>query len=227
MSARPAGGGSGPVALGVGAAVERARGLLGRRRALLGITGPPGAGKSTLAAAIVGELGARAVVVPMDGFHLADRSLEALGLLGFKGRLDTFDAWGYLELLRRLRRETARGVYAPGFERELEQPIAASILVPSESRLVVTEGNYLLLDDEPWPRIAAELDEIWYCELDPSLRRERLVARHIRFGKPAAAAIAWVDTVDEPNARLVMGRRSKADAIVLMAEPEDRPAPGR
>jgi pantothenate kinase len=204
------------VTLGAEAAVERARGLLGRRRALLGITGPPGAGKSTLAAAVAGALGVQAVVVPMDGFHLADRSLEALGLLGFKGRADTFDAWGYLELLARLRRETARGVYAPGFERELEQPIAASILIPPETRLVVTEGNYLLLDHDPWPRIAAELDEIWYCELDPSVRRDRLVARHIRFGKTATAATAWVDTVDEPNARLVMGRRSKADVIVLM-----------
>jgi pantothenate kinase len=217
MRPGPAGDGSGPVTLAAEEAVERARGLLGRRRTLLGITGPPGAGKSTLAAAVVGALGAQAAVVPMDGFHLADRSLEALGLLGFKGRVDTFDAWGYLELLTRLRRETARGVYAPGFERELEQPIAASILVPPETRLVVTEGNYLLLDDAPWPRIAVELDEIWYCELDPSVRRDRLVARHIRFGKPAAAATAWVDTVDEPNARLVMGRRSKADMIVLMA----------
>jgi pantothenate kinase len=204
------------VTLAAEEAVERARGLLGRRRALLGITGPPGAGKSTLAAAVAGALGAQAVVVPMDGFHLADRSLEALGLLRFKGRVDTFDAWGYLELLTRLRRETARGVYTPGFERELEQPIAASILVPPEIRLVVTEGNYLLLDNEPWPRIAAELDEIWYCELDPSVRRDRLVARHIRFGKTAAAAASWVDTVDEPNARLVVGGRSKADVIVLM-----------
>ncbi|MBX3031724.1 MAG: nucleoside/nucleotide kinase family protein [Chloroflexi bacterium] len=150
----------------------------------------------------------------MDGFHLADVSLERLGRRDRKGAIDTFDGHGYLALLRRLRAETDHTVYAPGFERDLEQPIAAAIGVDAGVRLVITEGNYLLADQEPWRSVRAELDEVWYVEVPDPIRRERLVARHIEFGKSPDIARAWVERVDEPNARLVAAVRDRADLVI-------------
>jgi pantothenate kinase len=185
-------------------------------RALIGIAGPPGAGKSTLAERLVTTLGPAAAWVPMDGFHLADAALDRLGLRDRKGAPETFDGWGYLALLRRLATETDHPVWAPGFERTLEQPIAGSIPVGPEVRAVVTEGNYLLLDRPPWPQVRAALSEVWYVEADAGVRLERLLARHVEFGKSAAEARAWVAAVDEPNARLVEGGRDAADLVVRL-----------
>jgi pantothenate kinase len=185
-------------------------------RALIGIAGPPGAGKSTLAERLVAALGPAAAWVPMDGFHLADAALDRLGLRDRKGAPETFDGWGYLALLRRLATETDHPVWAPGFERTLEQPIAGSIPVGPEVRLVVTEGNYLLLDRPPWPQVRAALSEVWYADADAGVRLERLLARHVEYGKSPAEARAWVAAVDEPNARLVEGRRDAADLVVRL-----------
>jgi pantothenate kinase len=192
-----------------------ARRSLGRPgRALIGIAGPPGAGKSTLAERLVTAVGPAAAWVPMDGFHLADAALDRLGLRGRKGAPETFDGWGYLALLRRLAAETDHPVWAPGFERTLEQPLAGSIPVGPQVRLVVTEGNYLLLDRPPWPEVRAALSEVWYVEADAGVRLERLLARHVEFGKSPAEAEAWVAAVDEPNARLVERGRAAADLLV-------------
>lgn len=196
-------------------AIGRARRLAaGDRRCLLGIAGPPGAGKSTLAATIAHAIGPDAVVVPMDGFHLADRVLAAHGTLSVKGRIDTFDADGFVHLVARLADTPGRAVVAPMFERDLEQPIAGAIEVLPRHRLVVVEGNYLLADEPPWPCLLAHFDEVWYCEAEPARRRARLVARHERHGKPAALAEAWVTDVDEPNAAVVERTRPRASVVV-------------
>ena len=195
--------------------LDRARALdAGGGRALLGIVCVPGAGKSTLAAHLVAGLGPTAAQVPMDGFHLADAALDRLGLRDRKGAPETFDGWGYLALLRRLATETDHPVYAPDFDRDLEQPLAGALAVDPGVRLVVTEGNYLLLPDDPWPRVRAALTEVWYVETDEARRQRRLLARHVRFGKAPAAAAAWIAAVDEPNARLVARGRSAADLVV-------------
>lgn len=219
---------SGPVPVGrFEDLVARARGLVGdRRRALLGIAGAPGAGKTTVALALVRALRAApppgldadwVTHVPMDGYHLADVELDRLGRRAHKGAPDTFDVAGYAELLRRLRRTPAEGdgpVYAPAFDREIEQPIAGSVPVPPACRLVVSEGNYLLLDDPAWRAVHRELDQVWFHRGDDTLRRRRLVERHVRFGKSPRQALAWVESVDEPNARLVAATAARADLLV-------------
>lgn len=197
----------------------RARALpRGGGRALLGIAGSPGAGKTTLAERLVAALNADgppwAAHVPMDGFHLADAELDRLGRRDRKGAPDTFDAGGYAALLRRLREETDDVVYAPGFERVLEQPVAGAIPVPPQARLVVTEGNYLLLREGSWARVRPCLDEVWFCESDEEERIRRLVARHEEFGKEHAEAVAWVLGTDQRNADLVATTRECADLVV-------------
>ena len=208
--------------------VTRARGLVGDGRAVLGIVGSPGAGKSTLAEALLtalradpppGEGPGWVAHVPMDGYHLADVELERLGLRRAKGAPDTFDAGGYAALLARLRppdgvaREDGV-VYAPAFERTLEQPLAGAIPVLPEARLVVTEGNYLLLDTGRWPAVRPLLDEVWFCALRDDVRLARLHARHVTFGKAPDEAVAWVKAVDEPNAVLIEATRDRADLVV-------------
>ena len=207
--------------LGIDALVAAVVDLVGdRRRAVLGIAGAPGAGKSTLAEALV-EGVARAkgadwvAHVPMDGFHLADVQLDRLGSRDRKGASDTFDAEGYAALLRRLVDDPESWVYAPGFERTLEQPLAAAMVVPPAARLVVTEGNYLLLPEPRWQQARAALAEVWFVTGDDDLRRSRLVERHVVFGKEPDAAVAWVEQTDEANAALVAAVADRADRLVL------------
>ncbi|WP_327266088.1 nucleoside/nucleotide kinase family protein [Streptomyces sp. NBC_01232] len=184
-------------------------------RRILGIAGPPGAGKSTLAARIADALGPeRAVVVPMDGFHLARAELDRLGRADRKGAPDTFDAAGYVALLRRLRAADGPTVYAPAFDRSLEEPIAGSIPVAPHVPLVITEGNYLLHDAGEWASVRPLLDEAWYLAPAEGLRLDRLIERHVRHGKDPAYAREWVARSDEANARLVAPGRDRADLVL-------------
>lgn len=188
-------------------------------RGVLGIAGAPGAGKTTLAETIVREV-ARAcgpewvAHVPMDGFHLADVQLARLNALGRKGAPDTFDADGYAHLLQRLHTDHTSWIYAPGFDRDLEQPVAAAMVVPPAARLVVSEGNYLLLDVGAWPQARAAIDEVWFVAGDEQVRLERLVRRHVEFGKGLHDARTWVEAADEPNAQLVAASSARADRHV-------------
>jgi pantothenate kinase len=194
-------------------ALARAESLLAQGgRRLLGLAGPPGGGKSTLASALAAHLGPRAVVVPMDGFHLANSELARLGRAARKGAPDTFDAAGFVSLLQRLRRPVAgETVYAPEFRREIEEALAGAIAVPAEVELVITEGNYLLLDEGPWRAVRPLLDEAWYVSQPEPLRLSRLLARHVQHGRTPEAAAAWVQATDEPNARRIEATRPRAD----------------
>lgn len=205
---------------GLAALADRAAALVPESgRAILGIVGAPGSGKSTLAEQLLALLRVRCgdewvAHVPMDGYHLADAQLRRLGSLARKGAPDTFDADGFAHLLGRVRAYPREWIYVPGFERELEQPLAAALVVPPAARLIVTEGNYLLLDTSSWRAARGKLDEVWFVTTDPALRQERLVARHVRFGKAPAAARDWVLTVDEPNAVLIDEGVGRADVVV-------------
>ena len=189
-------------------------------RVVVGITGMPGAGKSTLAEELVSALAggecrdSRVAYVPMDGFHLADVELRRLGLENRKGAPETFDVGGYAALLARI--AAGETVWAPGFERTLEQPIAQSLPVTERTEIVITEGNYLLLPDPAWRRVRQHLTEAWYIEINDETRLRRLTWRHVEFGKTPRAAREWVQRSDEANAELIAPTASAADLVVTL-----------
>lgn len=195
--------------------IARARTLAeqGGRR-LLGIAGSPGSGKSTLAAEVTEALGARAVLVPMDGFHLAQAQLEALGRAERKGAIDTFDGSGFAHLLVRLKAADEPVVYAPAFRRDLEEPIAGAVAVPIGVPLVVVEGNYLLAEVAGWERVRPLLDEAWFLVPEESVRLDRLIARHMAFGRNRQAAEDRSLGSDQVNAEMVAATSARADVLI-------------
>jgi pantothenate kinase len=196
--------------------LDRARALVetGERR-LLGIGGAPGSGKSTLARRLVDALGADAALVEMDGFHFAQRELLRLRISERKGAPDTFDVAGYVDLLGRLKACGPDIVYAPEFRREIEEPIACAVPIGPEVPLIVTEGNYLLLNYDKWKRVRIVLDEAWFLFIDDDLRVQRLIDRHLRHGRTQAEAEERVlHGTDHVNALMVNSSKAGADLLI-------------
>jgi pantothenate kinase len=161
-------------------------------------------------------------LIGMDGFHLAQRELERLGRADRKGAPDTFDSYGYADLLRRLRANVDPVIYAPAFDRRLEDAVAGSVAVDRRVPIVITEGNYLLLRRDGWTRAATQLDAIWYLDLPDAERRERLLQRHQRYGRSPESARTWALVRDERNAQLIRSGMQLADLVVrVMEEPGD------
>jgi pantothenate kinase len=187
------------------------------RRLVLGLAGPPGTGKTTLAAQLVNALSdVGAAAMPMDGFHLSNRLLADRGLSGRKGAPETFDGRGYEAALRRVV-STRDEVLVPGFERTLDEPVAAAIAIGPQTSIVVTEGNYLLTPTEPWRTARALMAEVWYINTPDEVRTAQLVSRHVEFGRTLEAAQRWTDVVDGPNAEFVASSMVLADLIVRRA----------
>ena len=153
----------------------------------------------------------------MDGFHMLNEDLVRLGRRDRKGAPDTFDVDGYVALLDRVRRQTSE-TSSP--RRDTTVPPARRFLTPStfapDVALVITEGNYLLLDQPPWSAVRPLLDEVWFVDVDDALRVPRLIARHIEFGKSPEEAHEWVMRSDEANAALVAATRGRADVVVRL-----------
>lgn len=198
---------------------ERVRALAasGQRR-LLGITGAPGAGKSTVAEALV--MDGTSVLVGMDGYHLGDQLLVERGMRERKGAPDTFDVDGFVSLLERIRaqRPGEREVYAPLFDRGIENAIGSAVPVDASVPVVIVEGNYLLHDEDGWERVRPALDEVWFLDPGERTRMERLIARHERYGRDAASARDRAMGSDERNAALVRATRPRADLLVTVLD---------
>ena len=194
----------------------------GQGRFLTALAGPPGAGKSTLAQAVVHALGQGARVVPMDGFHYDDAVLLARGLRARKGAPETFDVQGFLHLMQRLR--TEEEVAIPVFDRNMELSRAAADVVTSDDRFLVVEGNYLLLDEAPWSRLADAFDLTVWIDVPEAELTRRLMQRWADHGKTPEQARAWIEGNDLPNIRRALSGSRPADVVLHWASAKDSPA---
>ncbi|MDQ1563832.1 MAG: hypothetical protein QOI14_783 [Actinomycetota bacterium] len=199
--------------------------LVPGRRTLVAIVGAPGAGKSTIAALLAPLI--PAAILPMDGFHLPQAELVRLGRRDRMGAPDTFDVEAFLAVLTALNGNSGDRVLAPGFDREIEEPIPDAVDISPEFPCVIVEGNYLLLDRGAgggtdtgaiggWARAADQFDLSLYVEVDHPLRLARLIARHKQFGKSPADALAWALGPDEDNARIIAATATRADHTIRL-----------
>jgi pantothenate kinase len=190
-------------------------------RTIVGLCGTPGGGKSTLSEQLANEARDHeiaAVVVPMDGFHLANAELRRLGRADRKGAPDTFDVEGFVNLLQRIRSETTSTVWAPVFHREIEESYAGELAVTPEHRLIIVEGIHLLQTGHGWHRVLPLLDLAWYLEcVDVAEQSARLVQRNIDNGRTPEQARAWVETVDLPNMKQIEATKHRAHTVFQLA----------
>lgn len=200
----------------VNAVAERVHTLLtARPRILVAIAGAPGSGKSTLSAEVARRLNAQKVtteVVPMDGFHLDNAVLDARGLRARKGAPETFDAAGFLHLIRRLR--AGDEVVAPLFDRSRDIAVAGAQVVPAAARVVLCEGNYLLFDEAPWRHLAALWDLTVRLDVPLADLRHRLIQRWLDHGLSSAAATRRAESNDIPNALRVINHAIPAQVTL-------------
>lgn len=212
--------------------VERAltRAASGKRY-ILGITGAPGSGKSTVAEALVDRIGPElAVLVSMDGFHLANKVLIDLDRSGRKGAFDTYDVPGYTALLDAIQHQSSLEpvdgrtpvIYGPEFRRGIEESVGSAVAVRPDVPLVVTEGNYLLLDKGGWPAATRHLDEVWFLAPDTDVRMSRLISRHRQFGRSPQEAVDWANGPDQVNAEMIEATAADADLVVHLVEETER-----
>lgn len=181
-------------------------------RLLVGVAGPPGAGKSTLADRLhetLTERGHRSAVLPMDGFHLDNAILEERGDIARKGAPHTFDIRGLGDLLRAIK--AGGEVFTPVFDRDRELAIAAARCIAAEDRIVIAEGNYLLLQQGRWASLADLFDLTVMVAPPISELERRLVARWTHYGLTPAQIEAKVKSNDLPNGKLVIERSRTAD----------------
>jgi pantothenate kinase len=207
-----------PITLnGVEQALARANEITKKtdKRVIIGVVGKPGAGKSTLTSYLIDHLPKNSVsLVPMDGYHLSNQQLSRLDLANKKGAFNTFDTDGYIALLKRINNEFDKDIYFPVFHREIEESYSADGVVSARTKLILTEGNYLLFDQAGWENVIPELTETWYINIEDKLRIDRLVKRHEFYGKSKEAAIAWANGSDETNAKKVEATSIRADVII-------------
>lgn len=192
-------------------------------RILIGIVGKPGAGKSTITSKLREILPQEeTTILSQDGYHLSNAQLKELGRSDRKGAPDTFDPISFTELLKRVSTDLENDIYFPIFHREIEESIAAEGVITSKTKIVLVEGNYLLLESHGWHDVANHLDETWYLNIDDDIRLKRLVARHIEYGKDPDFAHSWAHGTDEANARLIEATKVRADAFLAMSEDEQK-----
>lgn len=205
--------------------------VTGGQRYVLGITGAPGSGKSTVAEALVDRIGAElSVLVSMDGFHLANKVLIDLERRDRKGAFDTYDVPGYASLLDAIRHQsslepvdgTTPVIYGPEFRREIEESVGSAVPVHPGVLLVVTEGNYLLLDKGGWPVAARHIDEVWFLATDTEVRMSRLINRHLQFGRGPQESYNWAHGPDQVNAEMIEATAGRADLVVRVVDENDR-----
>lgn len=190
----------------------------GKPRTIVGIVGPPAAGKTTIAEKLVQLLGPRSATLSMDGFHLPKRTLVKLGKRDRMGAPDTFDVDGFVSLLIQLSGNPGTTALAPGFDRTVEEPIPDAITLGPELSTIVVEGNYLLHDSGGWERIAPLLDLSFFVRIEQDIRMVRLIERHVHYGKTPDAALAWATGPDADNARLIGATAERADHVIDLAQ---------
>ena len=186
-------------------------------RFVVAIAGPPGSGKSTLAERLHEVFQDASAVVSMDGFHFDDIVLNSRGLRSRKGAPETFDYAGFAALLKRIRAGEPE-IAIPVFDRSMELSRAGAAIIGSDVKFILVEGNYLLLDEEPWSALGGLFDFSIFVDVPRSELERRLMERWRDHGKSDEDARAWIASNDLPNIERVLARRRQADLIVTHAE---------